>query len=78
VKVYSHTTGNAEEKQRAWARKVDAPIDWKSSTGMKFKLIPRGEFIMGSKERDDSQPVHKVKKTEPFYIGIYLIQKLIH
>jgi len=65
------TTENAEEKQRMWARKVDTPIDWKNSIGMKFKLIPAGEFMMGSEEWDWSKPVHKVRITEPFYIGIY-------
>ncbi len=59
-----------EEKQRREREsKVEELIE--NSIGMKFKLIPAGEFMMGSDEWDDSKPVHRVKITEPFYIGIY-------
>jgi formylglycine-generating enzyme required for sulfatase activity len=39
--------------------------------GMKFSLIPAGEFYMGSEESDDEKPVHKVKIKNPFYLGSY-------
>ncbi len=53
--------------------------------GMKFRLIPAGEFMMGSTEaenapdpmpdvkirRDDEGPVHRVRITKPFYLGVY-------
>ena len=43
-----------------------------NSIGMKLKLIKAGEFMMGSeKGNDDEKPVHKVKITRPFYIGVY-------
>ncbi len=43
-----------------------------NSIGMKFKLIEAGEFMMGSeKGAPDEKPVHKVKITKPFYIGVY-------
>ena len=42
-----------------------------NSIGMKFTLIPAGEFFMGSEEDDDEKPVHKVKISSPFYLGIY-------
>ncbi len=43
---------------------------------MKFVLIPPGEFQMGSpateKDRDEDEgPVHTVKISKPFYMGIY-------
>ena len=46
-----------------------------SNTGMKFKLIPAGEFTMGSPEDDpdrvsDETP-RRVQITKPFYLGIY-------
>jgi formylglycine-generating enzyme required for sulfatase activity len=42
-----------------------------NSIGMKFTLIPAGEFYMGSEEYDDEKPVHKVKIKNPFYLGTY-------
>jgi hypothetical protein len=41
-----------------------------NSIGMKFILIPAGEFYMGSEE-DEEEPVHKVKINNPFYLGTY-------
>jgi len=42
-----------------------------NSIGMKFALIPAGEFMMGSEEFDWSKPVHSVKIRTSFYLGIY-------
>jgi formylglycine-generating enzyme required for sulfatase activity len=52
------------------------PEKYTNSTGMKFALIPAGEFMMGSPEnekgcRDNESPVHNVKILKPFYLGIY-------
>jgi len=38
---------------------------------VKFVLIPAGEFMMGSKEYYEEKPVHRVKISKPFYLGIY-------
>jgi formylglycine-generating enzyme required for sulfatase activity len=40
-----------------------------NSIGMKFTLIPVGEFYMGSEEYDAEKHVHKVKINNPFYLG---------
>jgi formylglycine-generating enzyme required for sulfatase activity len=42
-----------------------------NSIGLKFSLIPAGEFYMGSEESDYEKPVHKVKIKNPFYLGTY-------
>jgi formylglycine-generating enzyme required for sulfatase activity len=42
-----------------------------NSIGMKFVLIPAGEFEMGSEEALTEQPVHRVKIPNPFYLGTY-------
>jgi len=42
-----------------------------NSIGMKFTLIPAGEFNRGSEESDDEKPVRKVKINNPFYLGTY-------
>lgn len=65
----------AEQHQQAWARhlKVDAEI--KNSIGMKMRLIPAGEFTMGSPEPEEqrfkNETQHKVRITKAFYLGKY-------
>ncbi|MCA9048380.1 MAG: SUMF1/EgtB/PvdO family nonheme iron enzyme [Planctomycetaceae bacterium] len=45
-----------------------------NSIGMKLKLIPAGEFLMGSPEseqgRSDDEHQHRVRITQPFYLGV--------
>jgi formylglycine-generating enzyme required for sulfatase activity len=53
-----------QEQQKAFTNAID----------MKFTLIPAGEFRMGSNDEasyDDERPVHRVKISKPFYLGIY-------
>ena len=54
---------------------VDLPEDFTNSIGMKLKLIPAGEFLMGSPESDEDagdseNPQHRVRITKPFYLGV--------
>jgi formylglycine-generating enzyme required for sulfatase activity/predicted Ser/Thr protein kinase len=47
-----------------------------NSIGMKLRLIPAGEFMMGAVPGDDDaledeKPKHRVKITKVFYIGVY-------
>ena len=47
-----------------------------NSIGMKLVLIPADEFMMGSRDpdvdsREDEKPAHRVRITNPFYIGKY-------
>lgn len=46
-----------------------------NSIGMKLKLIPAAEFLMGSPESDEDaadgeRPQHRVRITKPFYLGV--------
>ncbi|MEI8381392.1 MAG: bifunctional serine/threonine-protein kinase/formylglycine-generating enzyme family protein [Planctomycetota bacterium] len=38
----------AKQHQEAWAKYLKVPVEYTNSIGMKFRLIPPGEFIMGS------------------------------
>ncbi len=38
----------AKSHQEGWAKQLGAPVEITSSIGMKFTLIPPGEFLMGS------------------------------
>ncbi|HEX5104063.1 MAG TPA: bifunctional serine/threonine-protein kinase/formylglycine-generating enzyme family protein, partial [Pirellulaceae bacterium] len=42
----------AKEHQEAWAKYVGLPVEFANSIGMKFRLIPPGEFEMGSTPQD--------------------------
>ncbi len=54
--------------------------DITNSIGMKFKLIPAGEFMMGSSDSEPDRdiriaevPQHRVEITKPFYLSVYLV-----
>ncbi len=59
------------KKETKKTEDIDIPKTYTNSIGMKFILIPAGEFMMGSEENDSEKRVHKVKINKPFYLGIY-------
>jgi len=64
----------AAELQRAWAHKLDVPLEYENKIGMKFRLIPPGEFQMGFDSNAvgvaaEDQPQHAVVISQPFYLG---------
>jgi len=68
----------AKQHQQAWAVHLGTPVETTNSIGMKLKLIPAGEFQMGSPDsgsdaRDREKPQHLVQITKPFYLGVYEI-----
>ncbi|MDG1897174.1 MAG: formylglycine-generating enzyme family protein [Fuerstiella sp.] len=38
----------AKAHQQAWAKYLDLPVEYENDIGMKFRLMPPGEFMMGS------------------------------
>jgi formylglycine-generating enzyme required for sulfatase activity len=50
---------------------ISEPPEIVNSIGMKLRLIPAGEFQMGSTEADDEKPRHLVTISRPFYLGVY-------
>ncbi|MBI4024219.1 MAG: SUMF1/EgtB/PvdO family nonheme iron enzyme [Verrucomicrobia bacterium] len=69
------TPEKAKEAQAAWAAKLGKPAQWANSAGMKFQFIPPGEFEMGAQDGDADAKPHKVRLTEPFYIGTYEVTR---
>ena len=71
------STDKAKQHQQAWAEYLGVPVTFENSIGMKFSLIPPGEFHMGGgSESEDEIPGngnvrHRVTLTKPYYLGIY-------
>ena len=65
----------AKAHQKAWANHLGVPVETTNSIGMKFVVIPPGEFMMGSPKdepgREDDETLHKVTLTQPFQIGMH-------
>jgi formylglycine-generating enzyme required for sulfatase activity len=78
-------TQQARDHQKAWAKYLGVPVVTTNKLGMKFRLIPPGEFTMGvtdaeaeawTKFHQDYQdggkravPAHPVRLTRPFYLA---------
>jgi formylglycine-generating enzyme required for sulfatase activity len=74
----------AKAHQTTWADHLGTPVETTNSIGVKLKLIPPGEFMMGSRFSAvevakrfgvpvglslDEHPRHRVTLTKPFYLG---------
>jgi formylglycine-generating enzyme required for sulfatase activity len=51
------------------------PVDWSNSIGMKFRLVPAGEFVMGSAKGQPDETPHRVRLTQPFYMGCFEVTR---
>jgi formylglycine-generating enzyme required for sulfatase activity len=63
-------------EQKECSQRLGLPVEITNSIGMKLRLIPAGEFMMGSPASDSSasrteKPQHKGRITKPFYLGMY-------
>lgn len=58
-------TTQAKQYQEAWAKHLDMPVEYTNSVGMKFVLIPPGEFIMGSAPEEIEEALAETKKVDP-------------
>jgi serine/threonine protein kinase len=66
VAVAPFDAAQAKKHQEAWAKHLGEPVETTNSIGMKFVVIPPGEFEMG--EEDNTVPV---TLTKPFRFGVH-------
>jgi formylglycine-generating enzyme required for sulfatase activity/serine/threonine protein kinase len=87
------STAAAKKAQADWADFLKVPTMATNTFGMKFRLIPPGDFLMGAPddpaltemhptETERARPAHRVRITNPFYIGMHEVtqqdyQKLV-
>ena len=61
----------------AFEKHLGVPVEYTNSIGMKFRLIPPGEFLMGSESEEiaatlkDVFPGDMVILTQPIYLGVH-------
>jgi formylglycine-generating enzyme required for sulfatase activity len=60
----------AKQHQAAWAKHLKVPVLWANSIGMRFALIPPGEFDMGSTDEEVARLLEEAKsqKAPGWYI----------
>lgn len=77
----------ARQRQQEWADFLGVPLEFENSVGMRLRLIPPGEFYMGSTEEEQRAAVrsappfrrlfgyesrlHRVGLREPLYVATY-------
>ncbi len=57
----------ARDYQDAWARHLGVPSEYTNSIGMKFRLIPPGEFTMGSTESEIAEALNFVHRNDKWW-----------
>jgi formylglycine-generating enzyme required for sulfatase activity len=67
--------------QEQCSQTLEVPVEITNRFGMKFRLIPSGEFLMGSPDSDSNatqgeKPQHEVLIAEPFYLGAHEVTEL--
>lgn len=65
--VAPFTDIQAKAHQQAWAKYLNLDVEYTNSVGMKFVLIPPGEFIMGSTPRESDRFLKLVNPIEKYW-----------
>jgi formylglycine-generating enzyme required for sulfatase activity len=75
------TVQQPKENPPAVKKLDELTLDCWNGVTLKLKLIPAGEFMMGSPENEterskDEGPQHRVKISKPFFMGVYLVTQV--
>lgn len=54
----------AKRHQEEWSKHLDVPVEYTNSIGMRFRLIPPGEFLMGSTAETVAEEMAFVNKSD--------------
>ena len=70
----------AADSRTQWANYLRQPGEFTNSIGMKLRLIPPGEFLMGSagpneKVHMQQKPQHKVHISRPYYLAAFEVTR---
>ncbi len=65
IAVAPFDAATARAHQEAWAKYLGVTVETTNSIGMKFMLIPPGEFLMGSTDDEIKAALKLVKNEEP-------------
>lgn len=65
IAVVPFDAAQAHEHQQRWAEHLGVPVEWVNSLGMKFALIPPGEYTRGAPETDLSYWLGDFAKNSP-------------
>ena len=68
----------AREHQEIWAKHLDLPVEYTNSIGMKFRLIPPGEFPMGTTAEDVDAVLQRMEVTDKHSIDCISSEKPQH
>jgi formylglycine-generating enzyme required for sulfatase activity/serine/threonine protein kinase len=66
----------ARKHQEAWSAYLEVPLEYKNALGMRFRLVPPGEFVMGHDSATLSKDAHlhpqrDVVLSKPFWMSVY-------
>ena len=50
---------------------ISAPVVVDKLSGIRLKLVPAGELLMGDPWFEESRPAHRVRISQAFYVGIF-------
>ena len=68
----------AAQHQQAWANHWKVPVDFENSIGMKFRLIPPGEFLMGATKQEFDAAVEQISHRRPTSMNMAIEHDMIH
>ena len=57
--IFPFDADQAKKHQEEWAQYLKVPVEYTNSIGMTFRLIPPGEFLMGSPEAETRQIIQR-------------------
>ena len=59
----------AKQHQEEWAKYLNVPVEYTNSIGMKFQLIPPGEYLRGSTKEEVNEALKMIEwpPTAPYY-----------